>query len=265
MNRLTVIPRSLLRTHLCKLSKPAARITPVRGVLAGVPQRTFTASAFLSKKGSNSKKDKHAAEEAPASSSSPSAAAETVDFDVEFKKLESEIARIEDRLRDDLAKLRAGRAEPSLLEGLPVTLDKAAGSSAPLRDVAHVVSKGRGLAVTVYEAANVKRVVSAIQLADLNLQPVVDAQNPQVVNVPLPPPTKMARDANSKKAAQLLHKALDALKNTRLVTHKKIMGVRKLRPDDVKKGEKKMEAIIKDRKKEMEDTVAAAQKEILQG
>jgi hypothetical protein len=34
-----------------------------------------------------------------------------------------------------------------------VQLDKASGSSAPLRDVAHVVSKGRGLAVTVYEAA----------------------------------------------------------------------------------------------------------------
>jgi ribosome recycling factor len=56
-------------------------------------------------------------------------------------------------MREELSKLRAGHAEPKLLEGLTVQLDKAAGSSAPLRDVAHVVSKGRGLAVTVYEAA----------------------------------------------------------------------------------------------------------------
>jgi ribosome recycling factor len=111
----------------------------------------------------------------------------------------------------------------------------------------------------------VKRVVSAIQIADLNLQPVIDAQNPQLVNVPLPPPTKMARDGNSKRAGQVLYKALEALKGARLNTHKKVMSLRKVMPDEVAKADKKLEKIIKERKKEMEDTVAKAQKEILQG
>jgi ribosome recycling factor len=57
-----------------------------------------------------------------------------------------------DKLKDDLSKLRAGQADPGLLEGLSVVVDKAAGTTAPLKDVAHVVTRGRGLAVTVYEA-----------------------------------------------------------------------------------------------------------------
>jgi len=65
----------------------------------------------------------------------------------------SDIARLTDRLKDDLSKLRAGRAEPSILEELRVVVDKAKGDTVPLKDVAHVVTKGRGLAVTVYEAA----------------------------------------------------------------------------------------------------------------
>ena len=74
-------------------------------------------------------------------------------MDAVFDKMEHDIALVFDRTKDDLSKLRAGRADPALLEGLAVMLDKAAGVSAPLREVAHVVTKGRGLAVTVYETA----------------------------------------------------------------------------------------------------------------
>jgi ribosome recycling factor len=96
------------------------------------------------------------------------------------------------------------------------------------------------------------------------LQPVVDSTNPLLINVPLPPPTKESRDANAKKAGQVLNKALEGLKSARLATHKKIMSVRKVRPDEVAKADKKMEDITKKRKAEMEKTAAAAQKEIMQ-
>ncbi|KAI5846873.1 ribosome recycling factor-domain-containing protein [Tricharina praecox] len=256
MNRLAIVPRSLLRTGLRRLA-----VTPSRPHLV-LP--LLTRAAFSTTPIPAAKK-KASREAAVASAAEDAPTAEVIDFDAQFDKLESDIARIADRLKDDLSKLRAGRADPSILEGLDVVVDKAQGDAVPLRDVAHVVTKGRGLAVTVYEAANVKRVVSAIQIADLNLQPVVDAKNPQLVNVPLPPPTRDSRDAMVKQSKDVGHKALDALKNARLATHKKIQATKKtVRPDDLKKADKKMEDIVKKRKAELEAVIAAAQKGIME-
>lgn len=108
---------------------------------------------------------------------------------------------------------------------------------------------------------NVKKVVSAIQNADLNLQPVVDVKNPLLINVPLPPPTRESRDALIKKAKAVGNKALDELKAARLVSHKKISATKNaVRPDDFKKADKKLEEIVKKRKAELEGVIATALK-----
>ena len=130
--------------------------------VATVTARTFTATSLLSKKGKSSSPSSSAAAEQDSRSNSGSGgggggggggSAAAFDFDAETEKLESEIARIEDRLKNDLSKLRAGQADPATLEGLSVVVDRASGSSVPIRDVAHVVARGRALAVTAYEAA----------------------------------------------------------------------------------------------------------------
>ena len=114
-------------------------------------------------------------------------------------------------------------------------------------------------------AQRVKGIVSTIQLAKLNLQPVVDAQNPLLITVPLPPPTKELRDTNSKKANTVGYRALEVLKEARLTTHKRFMAARRsVRPDDFKKADKKMEGLVKKRKAEMEAIIAAARKKIEQ-
>ena len=114
-------------------------------------------------------------------------------------------------------------------------------------------------------AQRVKGIISAIQLANLNLQPVVDATNPLLIIVPLPPPTKESRDSNSKKAGSVGHKALEMLKEARLTTHKRFMAARKsVRPDDFRKADKKMEEIVKKRKAELEAIIAATRKKIEQ-
>ncbi|KAF8543464.1 ribosome recycling factor-domain-containing protein [Trichophaea hybrida] len=271
MNR-TCIPRFLLHANPCKLTSRSNIILlrPIPYITSSSPHpttRTFTSTPFLSKK--NAKKGGKGEEDHVGDYSSPLPEKNTsaaIDFNTQFEKLEGEIARIMDKLKDDLSKLRAGQADPGLLEGLSVVLDKAQGTTAPLKDVAHVVTRGRGLAVTVYEATNVKRVVSAIQIADLNVQPIVDAKNPLLVNVPLPPPTRESRDRVSKQAKTVGDRALDAVKSARLVTHKKIMSAKKsTRPDDFKKADKKVEEIVKKRKAEMEAVIAAARKGIMEG
>ncbi|CCX16318.1 ribosome recycling factor-domain-containing protein [Pyronema domesticum] len=183
------------------------------------------------------------------------------DFEAEYNRLEGDIARINDTLKENLATLKTSEGNPKLLENVKVLIDKNAKTEALLKEVGHVVTKGRALAVTVYEAENVKKVVSAIQNADLNLQPVVDVKNPLLINVPLPPPTRESRDALIKKAKAVGNKALDELKAARLVSHKKISATKNaVRPDDFKKADKKLEEIVKKRKAELEGVIATALK-----
>lgn len=95
---------------------------------------------------------------------------------------------------------------------------------------------------------------------------MVDAKNPQLVSIPLPPPTREGRDATVKQSKDIGHKALDAVKNARLAMHKKIQAAKRtVRPDDLKKADKKMEDIVKKRKAELETIIAAAQKGIMEG
>ncbi|KAI5798928.1 ribosome recycling factor domain-containing protein, partial [Geopyxis carbonaria] len=183
------------------------------------------------------------------------------DADVELSKLEGEITKISERLQEDLAKLRAGSTDPSVLGKLDVVIDKAAHTVVQLREVAHVVTKGRALAVTVYETTNVKKVISAIQIADLNMQPVLDAKNPQLVNVPLPPPTKESRLEVVEKMVAAGNKAQDGLRNARAKTRKGLQSAeRDMRPDDVKKVTKRLEDVVKARKTELESVVEKAKK-----
>jgi ribosome recycling factor len=86
------------------------------------------------------------------------------------------------------------------------------------------------------------------------------------ITVPLPPPTKQSREATANKSQSLGFKAQEALKKARLTTHKKFQSEkRNVRPDDLKKAEKKMEEVVKKGKTEIENIVATAKKVVMEG
>src|SRR5688572_27662689 len=84
-------------------------------------------------------------------------------------------------LRKDLAGLRTGRANPSLLE--PITVE-AYGTQMPLTQVGTIgVPESRLLTVQVWDRGMVKAVEKAIRDSGLGLNPQTDGQT---VRVPLP-------------------------------------------------------------------------------
>lgn len=166
---------------------------------------------------------------------------------------------------EDLQKLKAGRANPALLENLDVVLEKGDKKKTKLKDLAHVVAKGRGLAVTVYEVGNVKKLISAIQTANLNVTPVADANNVQLINVPLPPPTKESRTEAAKEATKAGQKAQDGVQSARAALNKKLQGIRKAHPDDYKKMDKRMEEAVRKIKADVEKKVKEGSKAIMEG
>jgi len=93
-----------------------------------------------------------------------------------------------DALGHELAKVRTGRAHPSLLDHITVSYY---GSETPLNQVANVnVEDARTLAITPWEKGMVQPVEKAIMNSDLGLNPNTAGT---VIRVPLPPLTEERR------------------------------------------------------------------------
>jgi ribosome recycling factor len=91
-------------------------------------------------------------------------------------------------LTQDLAKIRTGRAHPSLLDHVMVPYY---GSEVPIKQVATVASEDpRTLVVTPWEKGGVAAVEKAIRSSDLGLNP---ATSGTVIRVPLPALTEERR------------------------------------------------------------------------
>lgn len=91
-------------------------------------------------------------------------------------------------LKQELTKLRTGRAHTSLLDHITVDYY---GSEVPLNQVANInVEDSRTLAVTPWEKPMVQAIEKAIMNSDLGLNP---ASAGTVIRVPLPPLTEERR------------------------------------------------------------------------
>jgi len=93
-----------------------------------------------------------------------------------------------DSLRHELAKIRTGRAHPSLLEHVHVDYY---GSQVPISQAANVsIDDARTLAVTPWDKSMVPVIEKAILASDLGLNPTTAGL---VIRIPLPPLTNERR------------------------------------------------------------------------
>ncbi|PHM73203.1 ribosome recycling factor [Xenorhabdus kozodoii] len=91
-------------------------------------------------------------------------------------------------LKNQISKVRTGRASPSLLDGISVEYY---GSATPLRQIANVVAEdARTLAITVFDRSMTAAIEKAIMASDLGLNP---SSAGTIIRVPLPPLTEERR------------------------------------------------------------------------
>jgi ribosome recycling factor len=108
------------------------------------------------------------------------------------------------------AKIRTGRAHPSILDAVRVDYY---GSEVPISQVANItVEDARTLAVTPWEKPMVGEVEKAIMKSDLGLNP---ASAGDVIRVPMPPLTEETRKGYTKQARAEAEQAKVAVRNIR--------------------------------------------------
>ncbi|HQY65233.1 MAG: ribosome recycling factor [Myxococcales bacterium] len=178
------------------------------------------------------------------------------------KELSSASAKAHDALRRDLAKLRAGRASANLLDGVRVDYY---GSSTPLSQMANIaIPEPRLLTVKPWDRSAVKAVEKAIRETDLGLNPQTDGD---LIRVPLPPLTEERRREFVKIAKKYGEECKVSVRKAR---HEAVDLLNEMdkageaSEDDVERGKKKVEELVAEATKIVEQLVATKEKDIME-
>ena len=166
-----------------------------------------------------------------------------------------------DTLKHDLGGLRTGRASTALLDPVQVEVY---GSNMPLNQVATVSTpEARMLSVQVWDRSNVGPVEKAIRAAGLGLNPITDGQ---MIRLPIPELTEERRKELAKLVGQYGEKAKIAVRNVRRdgMDHlKQDEKKHEISEDERKRLEIEVQKLTDDTIKDIDEAVAAKEKEIL--
>ncbi|HLQ14103.1 MAG TPA: ribosome recycling factor [Steroidobacteraceae bacterium] len=162
----------------------------------------------------------------------------------------------------DLRKLRTGRAHPSLVEHLKVDYY---GADVPLQQVANIsIEDARTLVISPWEKTMVGPIEKAIHKSDLGLTPMTAGT---VIRVPLPPLTEERRRDISKVVRQDAENARVSIRNVRrdvLTDIKELLKEKEISQDDERKAQEDIQKLTDRFIGEIDQQLAAKEKEILQ-
>ena len=182
--------------------------------------------------------------------------------DVNFylKPAEEKMQMAVEFLDEALAHIRAGKANPKILDGIRVDYY---GSPAPISNVANIsVPDARTIAITPWEKKMFKEIERAIINSEVGITP---ENNGEVIRLSIPPLTEERRKQLVKQSKNEAEQAKISIRNAR---RDAIEGLKKAikdgMPEDVEKdAEAKVQKMHDQYMKKIDEVFAAKEKEIL--
>lgn len=161
-------------------------------------------------------------------------------FDVseDRKKMEAVV----ERFRDEMKKVRTGRAHPDMLSGIKVEVY---GQFMPLNQVANITAADATLlVVTPFDPSSIQAIEAAIRADQaLGLNPADDGR---IIRVPIPALTEERRKEIVKTASAKVEDAKKALRNVREDARKSVKIATEMGEDVKKRAEKEIDEITKE-------------------
>ena len=183
-------------------------------------------------------------------------------IDETLEDLRDSIKKAHEALKRELAKIRTGRAHPSLLDS--VRVDNY-GAQTPISQMSTIgVPEARMLTVKPWDKSMIKAIEKAIVASPLGLNPQNDGE---IIRVPLPPLTeerrkdfvKLARSAGEdtkvaiRKARRDANDMLDGLKNDKEISE-----------DDADRAKKKVDEIVHGGTTQVDTMIGHKEKDIME-
>jgi len=177
------------------------------------------------------------------------------------KTTESKMGQSIEALKNNLARVRTGRANPSLLDSIHVEYY---GSMVPLSQVANVtLLDARTISVQPWEKSMSAKVEKAIRESDLGLNP---ASLGDLIRVPMPPMSEERRKEMTKLARNEGEASKVAVRNLRRDANeavKKLVKDKEASEDDQKRCEADVQKMTDKHIAEIDTLVAAKEQDIM--
>ena len=180
----------------------------------------------------------------------------------QLKKAEERMGRRVDHMRKEFSEIRAGRANPAVLDKVKVDYY---GSPTPVNQLAAVsVTEARTLTIQPWDLSIIRKIEKAIQKSDIGINPNNDGK---VIRLVFPPLTEERRKMIVKDVQKIAEDTKVQVRNVRRDTIEKLKAMKKsgeLTEDDLKQGEKKTQELTDKTTKQIDKLSAEKQKEVLE-
>ncbi len=179
-----------------------------------------------------------------------------------YPEIENKMQKTLSALEAEFASIRAGRANPTVLDKIRVDYY---GTPTPINQMAAVsVPEPRVLMIAPWDASQLKAIEKAIQASDLGINPQNDGK---AIRLVIPPITEDRRRELAKTLHKYAEEAKVAIRNLRrdaIETFKKQQKASEITEDDCKICEKDVQELTDIYTNKVSDILSAKEKEILE-
>ncbi len=179
-----------------------------------------------------------------------------------LQETKTKLATVTEHFKQEIGKIRTGRAHPGMLDGLVVEVY---GQSMPLKAVAGISApEAQLLQISPFDPANLKAICDAIRdNQSLGLTPTDDGR---VVRITIPPLTTETRQAMVKILSQKVEDCMIAARNLRHEAIRRAEQAEKdkqISKDERFNFEKQVDELLAKQKAEVEELAKTKEHEIL--
>ena len=179
-----------------------------------------------------------------------------------FETAKTKMGKTVNALVSEYGAIRAGRANPQILDKLAVDYY---GTPTPINQLGSIsVAEARVLVVQPWDKSVLKAIEKAIQTSDIGINPQNDGS---VIRLTFPPLTEDRRKELAKEIQKIGENSKVAVRSIRRDCVDKLKAMKKaseITEDDLKDGEKEIQKITDNFIKEVDDLAAAKAKEIME-
>lgn len=179
-----------------------------------------------------------------------------------FKNTEKKMKKTIDVLNSEYTSIRAGRANPAVLDKIMVDYYE---TLTPINQLAAIsVTEARTLTIQPWDVSVTSMIEKAIQTSDLGINPQTDGK---IIRIIFPPLTEDRRREIVKDISKLSEDAKIAIRNTRRDAIDKLKAMKKsseITEDDLKYAEKHTQELTDKYCKEIDDISSKKEKEVME-
>ena len=172
---------------------------------------------------------------------------------------EEQMSKAIEALKRDLSRIRTGRANLAVLDGIRVEYY---GSMTPLNQVAALtVADARLITVKPWDKALLTAIEKSIVASDIGLTPNNDGE---IIRLPVPPLTGERRKDLAKQVVKIAEEAKVKIRNSRRDGNELLKDLEGMSEDDVKRAKDLVQTKTDGFVKKVEDLTDAKEKEIME-